>query len=253
MESTPSVTPSLDFPKRIKGSDVRTYLEKFFGYDKDDAYYAHNGYSDPDITKPTGPLDAKPEGFWDSRDRKYNAHVYFKDFSLVEDTWQGKLKATCWPMSDEEIKMQEKLRQDREQANAKGLKGWTIGNAGRPGNCKQAYDDFLRGLEVVGGMEYADGGYNHIDELPDDQAGIILKEFKEDLPESVYKNPQQAKATLKELAQWERLIQLRRDAPIRRAWFKHMYDRVERMHASNARKYTPNGDPRSACMLAALC
>ena len=239
-------TPSLDFPKRLNRSDARQYLEKTFGYDKDDTYYAHNGYSDPDITQTTGPLATKPEGFWDRRDKKYNGHVYFKDLSRLEATFP------CIPMSDNDKDLQKKLESDRTKANASGLKGWQIENADRPANSKLAYDDFLRGLEVVGAMEYIDGGYNHIKELPEDQAGIILKEFKGDLEESVYKDPQQAKATLEDLAHWERLIQLRRDAPIRRAWFKHMYDRAARMHQSNAKKYMPTGDPRSAFMLAEL-
>ena len=113
------------------------------------------------------------------------------------------------------------LFRDTENPNPNGptaLDRWQMSHPQRSTSAQKAYKDFLRGLEAIGAQEHLVGlktwTGSHIDkEAPED-----LEEILEHLMPGAAK-PIDDLGPLHSIAEWERLVQLRKDAMIRREWY----------------------------------
>ena len=101
---------------------------------------------------------------------------------------------------------------------------WAMSDAPRGAKAQKAYDDFLRGLEVAGVQEHLDEAAVCPASMPDAERREILSEV---LGASASGVPD-SNAALKDLAQWERYMTLRRDAPLRRKWYEDLRKRCTR-------------------------
>lgn len=131
--------------------------------------------------------------------RKYHAEVYFKH-------------ADCRVPSDSKTVLEK----------------YQMSDPPRNPIAQRAYDEFVRGLEVIGAQEHmihgAHGSGNN-DQIEKEDQAAMLQELKKRLNFSGMAKPDDADL-LRDLAVWERYKQLRADAPLRRRWYYSLKKRA---------------------------
>jgi hypothetical protein len=127
----------------------------------------------------------------------------------------------------------------REKAGApvagKAYARWKAPSAKRGKDAQQAYEDFLRGLEVAGMQETLDTTASTITpmSMSDDERREILETLtgKPFFPGGpvVKKTDHSTRKDLQDLARWERFVALRRDATLRKKWYTDLHARATSM------------------------
>jgi hypothetical protein len=125
----------------------------------------------------------------------------------------------------------------REKAGApvagKAYARWKAPSAKRGKDAQQAYEDFLRGLEVAGMQETLDTTSSTITPMSDNERREILETLmgQEIFPGGpvVKKTDLGTKKDLRDLARWERFVALRRDATLRKKWYTDLHARATSM------------------------
>ena len=163
----------------------------------------HNGHGDFADSSAGSLVD-----FLDDRHKDYNARVYFKKESGPRDPFDSSAYA-AWKMEDPP----------------------------RSHGAKRAYNDFLRGLEVLGQAETFELDGEGL--MPSKMPGPVRRAIFDELTEGTLKH---ADADLLSLGEYERILQLRRDAHLRMEWFYSLYERV--YYLSIGRKKTPGPKSR---------
>lgn len=101
--------------------------------------------------------------------------------------------------------------------------------APRNSQAQKAYDDFLRGLEVAGMQEHLHGDGSHTGkDIPDPERKALLQQLLQ-VKYRVGHKPDGGdyRKDMHHAAEWERFIQLRKDAPIRRKWMCQLQRRAK--------------------------
>jgi hypothetical protein len=138
------------------------------------------------------------------------------------------------------------FREEREPAELaiSAYERWKAPNAERGKDAQQAYDDFLRGLEVAGMQETFDSKSVAPPGMKDDERRDILDKIITQLTgkPACKINISFSRRDLEDLAQWERYVVLRRDAPLRRKWYADLHNRATSMmmdtDSDSERKFT---------------
>jgi hypothetical protein len=116
-----------------------------------------------------------------------------------------------------------------DQAAGDLVSKWQMEKAPRNSRAQQAYDDFLRGLEVAGMQEHVPGDGSHTGkDIPDPERKALLQK----LLGVKYRNSYEPdggdhRKDMHHAAEWERFVQLRKDAPIRRRWMCQLQRRAQ--------------------------
>ena len=138
---------------------------------------------------------ARPVTFDEQVHHKYHADIYFRE--VPRDGAQRGLRAK-----------------------------WACEPPGRNAQAQRAYDDFLRGLEVAGAQEHIHGDGSHTGQgIPEAEREGLLREL---LGARYGGNSPDTRKELHLAAEWERFLQLRRDAPLRRRWVCRLQRRTQR-------------------------
>ena len=203
-------TPGLNVLRR---SEMRRKGKKFLpGPIYDLIFRKKDGDPPPDRFKGHGDFGDSSAGslvdFDPEVHREYNARVYFKQEPGFRDPVNGPV-ITAWKMEDPP----------------------------RSHGAKRAYDDFLRGLEVLGQAEIFE--HNGEELMPSKMPGPDRRAIFDELTEGTLKH---ADADLLALGEYERILQLRRDAQLRMEWFYSLYERV--YYLSIGQKKTPGPKSR---------
>jgi hypothetical protein len=134
------------------------------------------------------------------------------------------------------VLFREKLPQNAGAPVAgKAYERWKAPNAKRGKDAQQAYEDFLRGLEVAGMQETLDTTASTITpmSMSDDERREILETLtgKPIFPGGpvVKKTDHSTRKDLQDLARWERFVALRRDATLRKKWYTDLHARATSM------------------------
>jgi hypothetical protein len=200
-------TPAIPAPPRtaFRAAWIReawTWITTQAGYDR--SIYLHYADNNPE----------KPELFDEHVHRKYNASVYFRQTLPAGAAGDSALK--------------------------RGLSAkWACDHASRSPQAQQAYEDFLRGLEVAGAQETIHFDGSHVGkDIPEPEREGLLREL---LGQRYVGNSEDTKKELLLAAEWERLVQLRRDAPLRRRWVCRMQRRARQplMNLPEPGEYPP--------------
>jgi hypothetical protein len=140
--------------------------------------------------------------------RKYNAHAYF-------------------------IKKASGSRDSADSSKPRGtvLEKYSMTDPPRGKHAQIAYDEFVRGLEVIGAQEHVvSGGGGHANpRIAKEDEAAVLEELREKLKfEGTHSMSEPD--FLRQLAMWERYKKLRADAPLRRRWYKSIKERAWSTH-----------------------
>ena len=203
-------TPGLNVLRR---SEMRRKGKKFLpGPIYDLIFRKKDGDPPPDRFKGHGDFGDSSAGSWVDFDpevhREYNARVYFKQEPGFRDPVNGPV-----------------------------ITAWKMGDPPRSSNAQMAYDDFLRGLEIIGQAELFE--HHGAGQMPPGMPGPVRREIFDELTEGTLKH---ADADLLALGEYERILQLRRDAQLRMEWFYSLYARVH--YLSIGQKKTPGPKSR---------
>lgn len=155
-------------------------------------------------------------GFDSLQHRKYHAEVYFKH-------------ADCRVPSDSKTVLEK----------------YQMSDPPRNPVAQRAYDEFVRGLEVIGAQEHmihGAHGSGNIDQIEKEDQAAILQELRERLKFSGKAEPDDADL-LRDLAAWERYKQLRADAPLRRRWYYSLKKRAISTSSDEFNVPGPNSYP----------
>lgn len=164
-----------------------------------------------------------PVEFDPLQNRKYNAEVYFK---------HADNRATVPPGS----------QADRVTV----LQKYQMSEPPRNQHAQRAYDEFIRGLEVVGAQEHmihGAGNIDHMDEIPEEDQAAMLEDLRKHLNFAGSHAPDEADL-LRNLAAWERYKKLRADAPLRRRWYYSLKKRACSTSKDEFSRAPPKSYPR---------
>jgi hypothetical protein len=198
--------PALPAPRRTSRAMVRRWLtnQVTCGSTSDNLCYADN---------------EERSHFHPGQHVAYNARVVFR--TKLSDSAPGAGKASAYER-------------------------WKARHPKRGTNAQRAYDDFLRGLEVAGMQETLDTTASSITPagMTDGERREILEELagKPIFPGGpvVKLGGSDSKKCLLDLARWERLVTLRRDATLRRKWYAELHARATSLVADGEMKdYKP--------------
>ena len=137
--------------------------------------------------------------------RKYNAHAYFKASS--------------------------RDAADSSQPHSTVLEKYRMTDPPRGKHAQVAYDEFVRGLEVIGAQEHVvSGGRGHTTTtISKEDEAAVLEELQEKLKFEGTHSMSEPEF-LRQLAIWERYKKLRADAPLRRNWYRSLRARAWSTH-----------------------